>query len=113
MKEFILKLKGHIYRYTGIYLANKEELEFLTSDKFWKQFSKHSKSKKQNKMTNQEIQGLILGLWQFDNGFYRLSNSFFYKSGLHNKIMSLITGAYKAFLLDLKILFKRKKRSKK
>lgn len=68
----ILKLKALLYRHTGIYLANREELEYLKSEEFWKEFRKIC-VRKTNDLTLADIQGLLLGLWQAENGFYRTS----------------------------------------
>lgn len=66
----ILKLKGIIYQKTGIYLASKEELEYIKSDEFWKSFMKMI-THKANDMSGSNIQGLLIGLWQTKYGFYR------------------------------------------
>lgn len=90
MKKFILKLKSQVYRYTGIYLAEKEENEFLTSDAFWENFEKAIGSSKKNITSDyfKTIQGVYLGIWQSGNGFTRLFNHFAYKPGIVNKIIS-------------------------
>lgn len=66
----ILKLKAFIYQKTGIYLAHKEELEYITSKEFWKSFIKIVGHKK-NDMSPRNAQGLLIGLWQAKNGFVR------------------------------------------
>ncbi len=66
----ILKIKGFIYRHTGIFLAHKEELEYLQSDEYWFHMKKMSKHK-DNEMTPRNVQGLLIGLWQCKHGFYR------------------------------------------
>jgi hypothetical protein len=65
----ILKIKALIYRYTGIYLAYREELEYLTSYEFWTKFKKMS-TRKANDLSLVDIQSIILGMWQADHGFY-------------------------------------------
>lgn len=65
----ILKIKAKIYRLTGIYLAEKEELEYITSKKFWKSFTKMAL--KNPNMRFQIVQGMLIGLWQCKHGFYR------------------------------------------
>lgn len=71
----ILKIKSLIYRYTGIYLANKEENDYITSKEFWKSFLKmvknNKKAPKGDKMSALNIQGLLVGLWQSKNGLAR------------------------------------------
>ena len=66
----ILKIKGFIYRHTGIFLAHKEELKYLQSDEFWFHMRKISKGKDED-MSPRNIQGLLIGLWQCKHGFYR------------------------------------------
>jgi hypothetical protein len=66
----IIKIKAWIYRRTGIYLAHKEELEYITSKIFWKKFMRIVKQK-DNDMSPRDIQGLLIGSWQCDYGFYR------------------------------------------
>lgn len=63
----VLKLKSFIYRLTGIYLANKEELEYVTSKEFWRAFKKI----KDKTLSNQVKQGILIGLWQCEHKFYR------------------------------------------
>lgn len=65
-----LKLKALIYKYTGWFFAYKEQSEFLESAKFWKQMRKALKNKK-NDMGPQALQGLFIGMWQVEHGFYR------------------------------------------
>lgn len=50
----LLKLKAKIYQYTGIYLAQKECNEYLKAN-----------------CDDQDGLGLLTGLWQANNGFYR------------------------------------------
>lgn len=59
----ILKIKAKIYQWFGIYLANKEELEYIKSDEFWKEFKRIYKHK-DNDMSFSDIQGLLIGMWQ-------------------------------------------------
>jgi len=64
----ILKLKSIIYKYTGIFLAYKEEHEYIQSKDFWKSFIKISTS---NDMNLRDTQGLLIGMWQVKHGFAR------------------------------------------
>jgi hypothetical protein len=66
----ILKLKSIIYRYTGVYLANQEENDYLTSMEFWKSFNEY-RSHEENDMCDYNIQGLMIGSWQSNHGFCR------------------------------------------
>lgn len=60
--SILRRLKVKIYHYTGIYLFHREELEYLTSKKFWKDFPKQLKHMKD--MSPRDVQGLMIGLWQ-------------------------------------------------
>lgn len=66
----LLKLKSLVYKYTGIYLAHREENKMLTSDETWKQMVKIA-SYKSNDMSLKTTQGLMIGLWQAKHGFAR------------------------------------------
>ena len=66
----LLGIKALVYQKTGIYLAYKEELEYVTSKEFWKSYVKLSK-KRSLDLTGRNLQGLLIGLWQAKNGFYR------------------------------------------
>lgn len=66
----ILKIKAFIYQKTGLYLAHKEELEYISSDSFWRQFRKIYLHKT-NDMGMKNVQGILIGLWQCKHGFYR------------------------------------------
>jgi hypothetical protein len=70
MKDFILKLKASIYRYTGVYLAHKEQADYVDSPEYWKQMAKILKSPK-NDMYPSDIHGLLIGSWQAHYGFAR------------------------------------------
>lgn len=68
--DCLLKLKAFIYQKTGIYLAHKEELEYISNKEFWMKFSKLI-SQKNWDMGLRDTQGLLIGLWQAKHGFYR------------------------------------------
>ena len=61
-RTIMSRIKVKIYHYTGIYLFHKEELEYLTSKEFWKQFPKELTHMKD--MSPRDVQGLMIGLWQ-------------------------------------------------
>lgn len=48
----LLKIKAKIYQYTGIYLAEKEEQDFMAGH------------------INSNMPDLMRGMWQASNGFY-------------------------------------------
>jgi len=66
----VLRIKSRIYRYTGFFLAHYEEVEYMSSEEFWKQFYKVYKHPK-NDMSMRNIQGLLIGSWQAHHGFAR------------------------------------------
>ncbi len=68
----IIRIKAFIYQKTGIYLAQREELKYITSKEFWKAFMKIA-GKDSNDMRPRDIQGLLIGSWQCGYGFYRAS----------------------------------------
>jgi hypothetical protein len=80
-----LKLKAKIYQYTGIYLAQKEEQEYINS---------LSETRKEH------FSGLMVGLWQAKNGFY--NQSYRYRSNTFlGKIVTRIVVIYKQLKQDL------------
>lgn len=66
----LLKFKSKFYQYTGVYLAHKETLGYLESNDFWYEFST-IKSHPENDIDDRDIQGLLIGSWQAEYGFYR------------------------------------------
>jgi len=66
----VLRLKSILYRYTGVFLAHKEELEYIDSKKYWKAFMKIAVHK-ENDLSPRDIHGTLLGSWQAHNGFSR------------------------------------------
>lgn len=73
-----LKIKAFIYRYTGIYLAYKEELQYITSKEAWAEYKRMSKRKKLD-LKERNLQGLLIGLWQAEHGFSRPASFLEYK----------------------------------
>lgn len=68
----ILKLKAIIYRHTGIYLAHKEQLDYMESREFWIAFYEMLDTvAKEDDLTLRDVQGLLIGMWQAKHGFYR------------------------------------------
>lgn len=79
----LILLKAKIYQYTGIYLAAKEELDYVTSRKFWKEFNKQI-NRPDNDMSHIDIQGLLIGSWQTRHGFYRIFDTKYYLKSKNN-----------------------------
>jgi hypothetical protein len=109
----LLKIKAIIYKYTGIFLAHKEENEFMQSKEFWKNFNKiinHA----ENDMSATEVQGLLIGSWQFQHGFYRPLLSLRYKKPAIVFIpLAAIATLFKVIKWDLQKLIPSKKEVKK
>ncbi len=68
-----LTTKAKIYRYTGWYLAEKEELEYINSQEAINYINKLA-SEPDNDLTIDEATGLVIGLWQSEYGFCRPMN---------------------------------------
>jgi hypothetical protein len=84
----LLKLKAKIYQYTGIYLAQKEEDEYLRSEEAI------------SLLENNEYEGLVIGLWQTKHGFVQ-----FYCGDFKSKYNSL----YKNVWIFIKVFYKQLK----
>ena len=87
----LLKLKAKIYQYTGIYLAQKEEDEYLRSEEAV------------SLLENNEYPGLVIGLWQAKHGFTRFYCGEFsskYKS-FHRNVWIFLKTFYRQLKHDL------------
>lgn len=80
----IIKIKSIIYQWTGIYLAHKEENEYLKSKDFWDSFNRFKLN--DESMSYRNVQGIVLGCWQVMNGFYREFNSKKYKEKMYKRL---------------------------
>lgn len=101
-----LKVKSLIYRYTGFYLANKEESDYLKSKECWSEISRIVSSE-ENDMSPRSIQGLLVGMWQCKHGFARPSVSWGWPS--RNpliKVAASLTNSSTALWWDLRRMFK-------
>ena len=67
---FKMRLKSLIYKYTGVYLAHKEENDYFDTDEYWEQFLKFLKSEDLD-MGPRNVHGLMVGMWQARYGFAR------------------------------------------
>ncbi len=106
--SMILKLKSIVYRYTGVYLAGPEELEYLKSDEFWSEFYKIY-SHPNNNMSPRNIQGLKIGIWQAKNRFTRpwVTFCFFERPYFVFRPINSILTSLTAIKWDIGKLFKR------
>jgi len=104
-------MKAKIYQYTGIYLANKEELEYIQSKEFWKSFTKMA-THKDNDMSPRDIQSLLIGMWQADRGYTRPMPRFYFNSfkkpRLFWKSLNWFATLYLVIKWDLQKLWRRK-----
>lgn len=70
----LVKIKSLIYRFTGIYLATKEEHEHITSqavlDKVEKQLREQTGD--DDPLTLYELIGIEQGMWNIEHGFTRV-----------------------------------------
>lgn len=98
----MLKIKAAIYRYTGIYLANSEELEYINSIEFWKDY-KRVITHPENDLGPRGAFGLLIGSWQAEHGFCR---PFSFKE---NKIAAWLDTSFRAIKWDLEEKYGKRK----
>jgi hypothetical protein len=70
----ILLIKAKIYQYTGIYLAYKEQCDFMESEEFVAQLMSLD-----GQMTIYDAIGLLVGNWQALHGFTNFYSRFSFK----------------------------------
>ena len=69
-----LKIKAKIYQYTGVFLAEKEFNEYLQSDQYLEDFYRlelHYNNDDLDPLSFKDLQGILIGTWELDNGFFR------------------------------------------
>ena len=59
----MIEIKAKIYRLTGIYLLEKEEAEYVSSQEFQKEFEE-KKVVLGEFMSDENIKSLMIGMWQ-------------------------------------------------
>lgn len=97
----LLKLKAIIYRYTGIFLAHKEEQAYLNSFAFKKDVKKYREMFGEDKDIAEDI---AAGTWHADHGFYRpLCFLQFNKPTWFWKPIDAIVTSFRAIKLDLQL----------
>jgi hypothetical protein len=67
----ILTLKSIVYKYTGIYLAQKEEDAYLQSSEANLEYNMYAKYDGVKRLGHKTIKGIMIGGWQAHNGFCR------------------------------------------
>ena len=95
-----LKTKSLIYRYTGIYLAQQEELDYIESPEYWLRFRKIVLHKS-NDLHMTEVHSLLVGDWQVSRGFATA----FYPG--RSKILRFLYVFYKQLRWDLEKLCRK------
>jgi len=75
----MIKIKGLIYRYLGIFFATKEEYDYVQSKEFWNSFIEIYESP-ENDMSPSQIQGLLIGSWECEFGFFRPMSRFAFRN---------------------------------
>lgn len=66
----LIKLKARLYRYTGVYIAEKDEKKYLLSQNYWKDY-KQIRSEYKKLYTPDEYKEILLNAWNYNNGFVR------------------------------------------
>lgn len=89
---FMLKYKALFYRYTGIYLAEKEENAYMRSKAGLRDINQWARA-----LENQEnARSIALGTWQCDNGFTRPISRLRYVD--NNKIINFFAEVHESLL---------------
>ena len=105
----LLSLKAAIYRYTGIYLASRDELDYITSKDFWMEFTRII-NHPENDMAPRDIQGLLIGSWQAKYRFARpITFSVSRTSPWHLRLLASLGNSFISIKRDIQRLFKRTK----
>jgi hypothetical protein len=101
-------LKAKIYQYTGIYLAYKEDVEYLTSDLFWAEFITFRASHPD--YSYQEIQDFLLvtreGYEDFHRGHTRMSRMFIKNPSIFYSTLDWLVVFFRTLNRDIKKVFK-------
>lgn len=99
-----LRIKSIVYRYTGIYLAYREEVEYLNSRAFRKEFDRSLKHFDDTHPL--DVQGILIGMWQSKHHFYR---NWVDPKGKSRLQVAILT-SWRTLVLDLDLLRLRCKR---
>jgi hypothetical protein len=104
----ILKLKSLFYKYTGIFLAHKEENEYIDSPEYWKQFAKYLNNSKLEDMSPRNVHGLMVGIWQCEHGFARPVSFLRYKNPKFLfKTLGWFVDLYTVVKWDIQLVYRR------
>jgi len=70
--SLVLFLKSKVYRYTGVYLADKEEQEFMQTLGAQRDVERiFTKALEWGIESRDEAEGIVIGSWQCEHGFTR------------------------------------------
>jgi hypothetical protein len=101
----LLFLKAKIYQYTGLYLAYKEQCEFLESEEFWSEMERIYPQMEDMSLKN--IQGMLIGMWQGKHKFYRrMDIQYFSSNNVFLRVYSWFRVFYWTLKADLERLYK-------
>ena len=103
----VLKIKSIIYRYTNVYLAYKEENEYLTSKDFWVRHTEIMNDK-DNDLDPMDAQGSLIGTWQANHNFATPCTPYSFKRGVISKIINRAIIIYTNLKWDIQSLFRKK-----
>lgn len=69
----MLKFKSVVYRYTGVFLAYKEQCDYVESEEFWDEFKKFTEANQDDECISDPrvASGILIGCWQAEHGFCR------------------------------------------
>lgn len=103
----LLKLKAKIYHYTGIYLAYREQCDYMESADYLKYLTAPNGTDSEE-FSIETKASLAVGLWQARHGFHKpLYLKAFCKVGFHWQIIRFVVEFYMALNYDLKTLYRR------
>ena len=106
----LLKIKSIIYRYTNVYLAYREENEYLTSKDFWVRHIEIMNDK-DNDLDPMDAQGLLIGIWQANHNFATPCTSYSFKRGFIPKIINRAIIIYKNLKWDIVNAVQKRRKS--
>lgn len=96
-----LKIKSRIYRYTGLFLADKEQEAYLASDLCQKSI-KQLCSYPENGLNESDAREIVIGMWQANVGFYRPMSMLRFKTPLwFFRPLAYVIESFKAIKYDI------------
>lgn len=98
----LLRIKSIIYKYTGLYLARKEEWAYYLSREYQQEYNKcmaHTLTDPDDALDAEDVHGLLIGSWQAHHGFHRPMSFIQYK---HPRWVFRIIGWFEVLFIVLK-----------